>query len=360
MPEVPDSSQVKATENKNVWEKTIVSTPVILTVVATILAGLSNSELNLAQYYRGLAAQMQSKVSDQWAYFQAKRIRADQNDNSAQVLQSIAQPTPFDVASLSGQLDRLAQEMNTAEFAGGSAAGDQHLKRVKTLADQIRRATTQPDQAELLARFAEGRVQHVPEQAIEDPRINDVINAIDAHASDADVQADAGKISQANLNKAIETANANIAAYDGATAGADKSLGDIERIFADLSREIAAFEGSVGSGSSLAAVRDSAAQISGGFTVARMKYNVARYNADAHYNQSLAQLYEVQVRIDSFDSDRHRQRSKEFFFGMLAAQAGVTVATFALAVRRKSVLWSLAASAGLLAITFAAYVYVFV
>ena len=45
---------------------------------------------------------------------------------------------------------------------------------------------------------------------------------------------------------------------------------------------------------------------------------------------------------------------------MLAAQAGVTIATFAIALERKSWLWGLAASAGLAAVTFAAYVYMFV
>jgi hypothetical protein len=360
MADVPKPDEAQATENKSIWEKTIVSTPVILTVVATILAGLSNSELNLAQYYRGLAAQMQSKVSDQWAYFQAKRIRADQNDNSAQVLQSISQPAPFDPANLSAQLDRLVQELNSAEYAGGSAQSDPHLKRIRSLADQIRQAATQPDQTDALARFAEGKVQHVPEQVIDDPQINEVIRGLGSHVSDADLENEAGKISLKTLTDAVDIANANIAAYDAATAGSDKSLAEIEKLFSDLSREILAFEGSIGSGSALTSVRDAASQLSAGYTIARMKYNASRYNSDAHYNQALAQLYEVQVRVDGFDSDRHRQRSKEFFYGMLAAQAGVTVATFALAVRRKSVLWSLAASAGFAAITFAAYVYVFV
>jgi hypothetical protein len=45
---------------------------------------------------------------------------------------------------------------------------------------------------------------------------------------------------------------------------------------------------------------------------------------------------------------------------MLAAQAGVTVATLALALRRRSVLWSLAATAGLAAVAFAGYVYLFI
>ena len=46
-----------------------------------------------------------------------------------------------------------------------------------------------------------------------------------------------------------------------------------------------------------------------------------------------------------------------FFYGMLGAQAAVTVSTLALAMRKKSTLWSLAAAAGLTAVAFAAWVY---
>ena len=45
---------------RTTWETIIVTTPVILTVVATILAGLSSSEMSSAQYFRSLAAQMQA------------------------------------------------------------------------------------------------------------------------------------------------------------------------------------------------------------------------------------------------------------------------------------------------------------
>jgi hypothetical protein len=50
-------------------------TPVIMTVVATLLAGLSTKTMTKAQYVRALAAQPQSKSGDQWAFFQAKRLR---------------------------------------------------------------------------------------------------------------------------------------------------------------------------------------------------------------------------------------------------------------------------------------------
>ncbi|HEV3237806.1 MAG TPA: hypothetical protein VGZ25_12505, partial [Gemmataceae bacterium] len=56
-------------------------------------------------------------------------------------------------------------------------------------------------------------------------------------------------------------------------------------------------------------------------------------------------------------ADRHRQRSKNFFYGMLVAQAAMAISSFALAARQKSVLWGLACLAGLTAVAFSGYVY---
>ena len=44
------------------WGKILTATPVVMTVVATALAGLASSEMTRAQYYRSLAAQQQSKA----------------------------------------------------------------------------------------------------------------------------------------------------------------------------------------------------------------------------------------------------------------------------------------------------------
>src|SRR5206468_2976576 len=71
----PASSEQIATAKKNWKQAALTATPIVLTVVATGLAGLSTSEMTLAQYHRSLAAQNQSKASDQWGFFQAKRLR---------------------------------------------------------------------------------------------------------------------------------------------------------------------------------------------------------------------------------------------------------------------------------------------
>src|SRR5205823_7224552 len=69
----PASSEQIATAKKNWRLAALTATPVVLTVVATVLAGLSTSEMTLAQSHRSLAAQNQPKPSDQWGLFQAKR-----------------------------------------------------------------------------------------------------------------------------------------------------------------------------------------------------------------------------------------------------------------------------------------------
>ncbi len=71
--EIPEA--VKAELPPTRWGKVLASTPVIMAVVATALAGLSSSEMSKAQYLRSLAAQQQSKAGDQWGYYQAKRLR---------------------------------------------------------------------------------------------------------------------------------------------------------------------------------------------------------------------------------------------------------------------------------------------
>ena len=100
--------------------------------------------------------------------------------------------------------------------------------------------------------------------------------------------------------------------------------------------------------------------LSTSFATARLRLEAARYDAEARLNQTIAGLYEIQVRQSSANSERHKNRSQHFFFGALAAQAAVIGATLALAVKRKSMLWGLATAVGLAAFGFGAYVYLFV
>jgi hypothetical protein len=93
------------------------------------------------------------------------------------------------------------------------------------------------------------------------------------------------------------------------------------------------------------------------FTAARLRFATARYDNEARLNQVVGNLYELQVRKANSSAERHHVRSGRFFYGMLIAQTGVIISTFALAARQKNLLWSLAAAAGLLAVSMSAYVF---
>jgi len=82
------------------WGKTLSATPVVMTIVATLLAGLASSEMTTAQYDRAIGAQLQSKAGDQWSYFQAKKMRGAMQRNSIEILQATAEIRPINNPAL--------------------------------------------------------------------------------------------------------------------------------------------------------------------------------------------------------------------------------------------------------------------
>src|SRR5690349_2398330 len=96
--EIPD--QLKADVPQTTWGKILTATPVVMAVVATMLAGLASSEMTKAQYDRSLAAQQQSKAGDQWSFFQAKRLRSSMQRSTLDVLQSVAAVRPLTAETL--------------------------------------------------------------------------------------------------------------------------------------------------------------------------------------------------------------------------------------------------------------------
>ena len=91
---IPDA--LKADVPQSNWGKVLAATPVIMAVIATLLAGLASSEMTRAQYDRSLAAQQQNKASDEWGFFQAKRLRGAFQVNTLDLLQQITSVPPLD------------------------------------------------------------------------------------------------------------------------------------------------------------------------------------------------------------------------------------------------------------------------
>ena len=115
----------KPEKPKTTWERVVTSTPVVLTVVATILAGLSSSEMTRAMYYRAMAAQHQAKVSDQWNFFQAKRIRGTSMDLTISMLRSASGAGRVSMDSLQATASRLP-----GDYQRGEEQADALLKAV--------------------------------------------------------------------------------------------------------------------------------------------------------------------------------------------------------------------------------------
>ncbi len=95
---IPDA--LKAAVPQTMFGRILAATPVIMTVVATALAGLASSEMTRAQYNRSLAAQQQSKAGDQWSFFQAKRLRAALQRNTLDILRATAEVRPYAATDL--------------------------------------------------------------------------------------------------------------------------------------------------------------------------------------------------------------------------------------------------------------------
>ncbi len=288
------------------WGKILTATPVIMAVVATMLAGLSSSEMTRAQYDRSLAAQQQSKAGDQWNFFQAKRLRGGLQLNTLDILRSTAEVHPLDAAALV-KLDP----------ARDGAAG-----------------------REMISALQKGELPAMPSGPAPDEKVQAVIDAVGDSKPDAEVSRLLAQVSPNTLEECLRTAAGQVRALDAATKPVNQMVDQMEKLFT-----------SAGESANAGLRRD--------FTAARLRWTAVRYDAEARLNQGIASLYELQVRQSNLSAERHHQRSQRFFFGMLAAQAGVIIATFAMAARRRNLLWSIAAGAGLIAVSFALYIYFF-
>jgi hypothetical protein len=398
-------------QSRSVFNSILAFTPVVLTILATILAGLSSSEMTLAQYYRALAAQYQSKVSDQWNFFQAKRIRGTEVQRTARLVQALSEPAEFQPRSLSRAGEDLLRDLRRAEKeaarlldlmraaktsvepAGPLLAVGQELQQViaakiKQVKGIQERWVQQMSRGEIEKTFAYLTGKKLPQGGpplVIDPGIEKAARAIQARRPDSEVTPLISSLSDTALRQAIEAAEDRVQAIEavnkpvsqavqqlglfvqeevGAARSFLRAVRNVTTVTADLPagdakplaelRQVAA-----ALGRSADAVRASAGQLSADFLAAEDGYTALRYEREARANEETAAMYEVQVRKSAFTSERHRARSKSFFYGMLAAQAGVTVASFALAVKHRNLLWSLATLAGLGAVLFGVYVYLY-
>lgn len=406
----PDQAKPK----KNMWERVITITPVVMTVVATLLASQSTGEMTRAQYHRSLASQNQSKAGDQWSFFQAKRTRKLIADKTSDLLHSMAVPKAIEPAELISGIARVSSRYNAiskeanqlmdtlrgakASLGANGAALQQtvaHLAQVvsrnaaaasklesKTRAELAKLGTSEQVQR-IFDSLASGPLPTGEERAIDHPIVLEASRAVRDRRPDDEIETVSMKVPADALQQAIKIADANARVFDDASKPVDKALHALEGLIAEQLRlahglyravrdvQFALVDLPTGENTTFAKLRTVVDGIAGqaaiiktaadelnvDFTAARNNFTARRYDGEAHYNQDAAFLYEIRVHQNSALADRHLKRSRNFFYGMLAAQLGVTIATLALAVRQKSLLWALASIAGLGAVLYGIYVY---
>ncbi len=304
--EIP--AALKADIPKTLFGRIMSATPVVMTVVATMLAGLASSEMTKAQYDRSLAAQQQSKAGDQWSFFQAKRLRSALQRNTLDILEASAPVHPLDPAG---------------------------LQQAVAASDKLRLQLDNPAGQNALALLQKGELPVIPKGAPLPDAIRAALDAIEAMQAESEIASLLGGISHALLTETIVSAKKQADAFDEATQPVNQTIDALNAAL--LSHEMR---------------RD--------FIVVRTRFAALRYDAEARLNQTIANLYELQVRKNNISAERHHGRSQRFFYGMLGAQAAVIISTFSIAARQRNLLWTLAAAAGVTALLFAGYVYLYV
>ena len=273
---------------KSFWNSILTATPVVLTVFATVLAGLSTSEMTLAQYHRSMAAQDQSKASDQWNLFQAKRIRGTQVERTIRLLQALSDPATLDehaLATLPAQLASAIQKVShaaeqlrkatvSAKESLGSAA-EPLSQATKALQATLQKA--QADAADTEQRLTAARQEGVQPKAppptsgsgsIQDPSLAQAVDAIRSHRPDTEIASLIAKVRDQDLVEALSQTNATIAAVEqvrkstNAAETAQRLLWELLGVPRSLDRPIQELEQAgdqipVSDGKSLAAVRHS-------------------------------------------------------------------------------------------------------
>jgi hypothetical protein len=346
---VSASADPNAPKPKGVWGTILTTTPIVLSILATAFGGLSSSEMTKSMYFRSLAAQHQSKAGDQWAFFQAKRIRGTSLETTIALLQSLGQPAPLDVTHAEELLGQLLAALPATTDARESV--ERGRKAAEKLADVLKKDRAQVTQ------LLEGQLPRVELHRLEPKEVQDAIEdaakAISEHETSETIDAQVAKLQAKDIEAAARVAEQDAARFDKA----GEAMSDAQRRLQAALRGLNASLGNHDESKDTLRARSTARRLADSFMVASLEYDARRYRQEASLNRKVAELYEVQVRRAGVSSDRHRNRSANFFYSMLIAQLGVVVSTLALARTERSALWFLAALAGIAALAFSTYVY---
>lgn len=304
---------VKVEVPKSLLDKLGAALPVGLTALATAFAGMSTSELQRAMFWKSQAAQDQSQATNQWSYAGFKRDRALIMQTSAAQLRAASGYAPANLSP--AMLPPIKVKPDDAN------------------AEDIRKEQ-EAAQTRALELLQKKSLDPVPLPEPLDPNIVVLQKAIKSRESESELLKLAGRIKLATITAAIDDAEKRSADYDALMSPIFKAAAEIS-----------------GSESGATNTIRSARQAAG------YDLEERRYRLESQLNQGIGYLYEIRVRVTSAESDKHRHKSELFFYAMLSAQVGATVAALALARKTKSLLWLLAGTTGVVALGIGAYVY---
>lgn len=344
---------------KGRWGTILATTPIVMTVLATVFAGLSSSEMTQAMFHRSLASQQQSKAGDQWAFFQAKKVRGTTLEANIELLQSLGHAEPLNAQQLSAALNKLSASIAASSYSAAEKEAAQ--AKLKPVQEQLALLLA-PDLEKHWVMIQGGELPLVEVAKLpnseDQTHLNAALDAIKKKKPEEEIYPLIKLLSPALLEAAIRQA-------DNAAIQFDR----VNEPTIDFARKLSAWLAQAdGAIHSLEATLPPAAserrqplnqfrrQVAGG-RAAVNDYTARRYRQESFYNGKIAELYEARVWRSGMESDRHRNRSQLFFYSMLVAQIGVTISSLALAQAKRSGLWFVAALAGLAALGFSAWVY---
>lgn len=389
-----------AEKPKTAWDRIVTITPVLLTVISTLLAGLSSGEMTRAQYHRALAAQNQSKASDQWSFFQAKKIRGTEVELFLERLAATSRPgtitaamvrssymllvgTLQDIREKASQLDQSSAKSEDAAHRPALDAFLRHGSAGQGLASASKRLDAAMQDPKLFeyvgtralpdSKSLEDMDQEARD-ALNDAQLSEVVKAIGDRKPTASILGMVKPIMPETIQAGIRGAEARNLAVDKSTDPYSDQIDKITNLIQELLGAVAlahqvAVMAELGSSSpsnsgpmqaflrSETKVKSAADELNRLWQVARYDFTLRRYKREASENQRTATMFEVQVYKSGATSENHALRSRFFFLGMLGAQAGVTISSLALAAKQKSMLWTVATLAGVSALIFSAWVY---
>ncbi len=344
------------------WGTTLTMTPVILTVLATIFAGMSSSEMTQSMFHRAVAAQEQSKAGDEWAFFQTKRIRGTGVETSAELLESIAHPESFSPELFNAtvtQMDLLLAKSGDKKAAEALAV----VRRIKTHFSSMLGDEKESAALSILCKEKPPAavISVMPNQETRNS-IDRLIEAIAQRKTEAQTSDQVRKLSTDDIYQATAIAEQNADGFDrlcapiaSVTEKIRAMLGELTLAVKPLRRKL--WRGAGQSQQSYEDVNELCDDLENSFKLTTMNFDARRYRQESSFNRKIAEMFETQVRRSGVESDRHRERSRNFFYSMLAAQAGVTISSLALSKDRRNLLWLIAACAGFFALSFSGYIY---